>query len=255
VTERWRAKLRAGDVIVLDGGTGTELRRRGIALDASTWSAPATLAHYDQLVRVHADYARAGADVLSTNTFASTRFVLAAAGLDARADALTRAAVTAADAARRAVRHETDIAGVVSCLPPRFDPRAYPAPDVEAADYRELTATLADAGADLLLLEMLEDTEHAPRACAAARESGLAFWLGVSARVAPSGTVVAYDFPDTPLARVLDAVLEFEPALVADVARGWADAGIDLIGGCCGTTPAHIRALADMLAERRESMR
>ena len=80
MTAAWQRRLKSGGTLVLDGGTGTELRRRGMNLGQTTWSALASLTHYELLRAIHADYIAAGADVITTNTFATTRFVLAAAG-------------------------------------------------------------------------------------------------------------------------------------------------------------------------------
>jgi homocysteine S-methyltransferase len=179
----------------------------------------------------------------------------------------------------------------MSCLPPRFDVHAYPDERAEAAAYRELAETLAEAGVDFLALEMMQETRHAPLACAAARAVGLPYWLGVSCRLGAGGALVAFDFPLVPLAACLDALLPFEPAAVAVMhspvaavlpalaavrercrgplgaypeigdgdpaapcsvspadfaahARAWHAAGARILGGCCGTTPDHVRALA-----------
>ena len=43
------------------------------------------------------------------------------------------------------------------------DPQHYPSPEQEAANYREMADALAEAGCDLLLLEMMQDLHHAPR--------------------------------------------------------------------------------------------
>jgi len=70
-------------------------------------------------------------------------------------------------------------------------------------------------------------------------------WL--RAHVAASTRVMAYantgQMDEPGVWRNTDAV---EPARYADYARHWRDAGANIIGGCCGTTPATIRALADM---------
>src|SRR5690606_24130835 len=60
----WQARLAAGDTLVVDGGTGSELRRRGMQLHPQAWSALAALTHYDLLRAVHFDYIAAGADVV-----------------------------------------------------------------------------------------------------------------------------------------------------------------------------------------------
>ncbi|HEX7082197.1 MAG TPA: homocysteine S-methyltransferase family protein [Gammaproteobacteria bacterium] len=300
MTDSWRRKLEAGGILVVDGATGTELRRRGVTPDDAAWSAPAALTHPDVLTSIHLDYIRAGAEVVTTNTFAASRFVLDAAGLGHRFEELNRAAVSAAMRAREIAAADVAIAGSISCLPPRFDVNAYPDATAERAAYAELAALLADLGVDLLALEMMEDTEHAPRACEAARDTGLPFWIGVSARLDANGRLVAYDFPEIPLAAVLDALLVYAPdvvnvmhtppdavapALAALRARGcavigaypelggyagrrvpaaeplgpdrlaalaaeWIAAGARVIGGCCGTRPAHVRALREAVERR-----
>ena len=289
----WRDALARGGTLVLDGGTGSELRRRGVPLDAVAWSALAPLTHYDLLRAIHADYIAAGADVVTTSTFATTRFVLEAAGHGRDFAVVNARAVAAAREARDESGREVAIAGSISCLPPGFDVHAYPDERTESAAYRELAETLANAGADLLLLEMMQETRHAPLACAAARTVGLPIWLGVSCRVGAGGALVAFDFPLVPLAATLDALLPFAPdtiavmhspiaavapalqelrarsstplgaypeigdgsaateavtpAELATQARAWIEAGARIVGGCCGTTPQHIRALAASL--------
>ena len=284
----WRQALERGDTLILDGGTGTELRRRGVPLDAVTWGAHAALTHYDELRRVHADYIAAGADVITTNTFATTRFVLEAAGCAAEFAAVNARSVAAAREARDASGRDVGIAGSISCLPPRFDVRAYPEERAESAAYRELAEALAEAGVDLLILEMMQETRHAPLACAAAKAVGLPVWLGVSCRVGADDRLVGFDFPLVPLAACLDALLPFAPDGVAVMhspveaivpaleairarwggplgaypeigdgagtpavtpeklaahANEWLRRGAQLVGGCCGTEPAHIHAL------------
>ena len=286
---RWNDVLQTGGVLLLDGGTGSELRRRGVALDANVWSALASLEHFHTLRAIHADYVAAGADVITTNTFATSRFVLAAADRGEQFADINGRALAAAFEARDASGRDVAIAGSMSCLPPRFDPSAYPSTRDECAAYLELADLLASAGVDLLVLEMLEDVEHARAVCEAARATGLPLWLGVSCRIRGDGTLAAFDFPETPFTDVLDAILPFEPDAVnvmhsppdaiqpalrevrerfdgtigaypelddpathaepldpdelAGLALDWLRAGARIVGGCCGATPDHVRAL------------
>jgi S-methylmethionine-dependent homocysteine/selenocysteine methylase len=286
-------------ITIIDGGTGSELRRRGIVLDATSWSGAANLSHADLLADIHADYLQAGARVITANTFGTSRFVLEAAGLGDRFVEINAAAVDAAKAARERTGIDATIAASISCLPPAFDTQAYPSPPREAAAYAELAALFAELGVELLMLEMLQDREHAVRACRAAHGSGLPFWIGVSAR--RNGlSLTAFDDAGRDIEGVLDAVLEHAPAAVnvmhspvdavlptmdaigrrwtgaigayaeiaypedpdsrvesalgpsayASAARAWLDAGATIVGGCCGTTPAHVRALAELVAAR-----
>lgn len=54
----------AGDLMILDGGTGTELERRGVSMHEEAWSAAAGLTHPEVLTSIHAD-------VITTKTYAA----------------------------------------------------------------------------------------------------------------------------------------------------------------------------------------
>lgn len=71
-------------------------------MDAHAWSGAAVLEHEGLLREIHADYMRAGAEVITANTFETTRFVLASAGLEERFEEINRAAMRAAREARDA---------------------------------------------------------------------------------------------------------------------------------------------------------
>src|SRR5262245_50029256 len=141
--QAWQRVLAGGGTLVLDGGTGSELRRRGVPLDAVASSAVAPLAHYHLLRAIHADYIPAGADVATASTPATTRFVREAGGHGGVFRAVNARAVAAAREARDESGREVAIAGSISCLPPGFDVHAYPPERAESAAYRELAETLA----------------------------------------------------------------------------------------------------------------
>ena len=61
-----RARLDRGEVIILDGATGTELQSRGVPMHGFAWSAAALDTHPETVRDVHEDYVRAGADVILT---------------------------------------------------------------------------------------------------------------------------------------------------------------------------------------------
>ena len=53
---QFKQRLDAGEVIVLDGGTGTELERRGVPMSPEAWCGPATLGNAELLTQIHLDY-------------------------------------------------------------------------------------------------------------------------------------------------------------------------------------------------------
>ncbi len=102
-------------LVILDGGTGRELARRGAPFRQPEWSALALMEAPDFVSAVHQSYVEAGADVITTNSYAlvpfhigADRFAAEGAALAARAGMLARAI---ADASQRAVR-------VAGSLPP-----------------------------------------------------------------------------------------------------------------------------------------
>jgi homocysteine S-methyltransferase len=288
------SRLREDRVLLLDGGTGSELRRRGVKLSTGCWSAAANLSHPNVLKEIHRDYVLAGADIITANTFATSRFALAAADLDHCFDEINLAAVGFAREAADSTAREVAVAASLSCFPPAFDSSAYPEGDVEFNAYAELCSLFREAGADLLLLEMMQDTEHAVRACRAASQSGLPYWIGISCRLNQDRQqLVSFDRTDQRFTAIVEALVPFEPEGIAvmhsppdaigpalevlrrrwpgpigayaeitypedpdaitskaispedyaQAARHWLREGAVMLGGCCGTSPAHIKAL------------
>ena len=73
-------KLQKDEVVLLDGGTGTELQKRGLDMVPGAWCGPVSLKNADVLEKVHLDYIEAGADIITANTYASSRIMLREAG-------------------------------------------------------------------------------------------------------------------------------------------------------------------------------
>jgi methionine synthase I (cobalamin-dependent) len=194
-------KLSNQEIIVLDGANGSEIARLGGAMDAAAWCGVANKTHPEVVRQVHEEYIRAGADIVTTNTFASSRHVLAGAGL---ADETVSINTKAVELAREAMNNVAPdrpvaIAGSMSCnrawIPGTVspDPRFRPTPAQEADNYRELAQTLASAGVDLLLMEMMRDIDRASLAITAAVETGLPVWIGTSCSVLADGSASVWD--------------------------------------------------------------
>ena len=212
---RWQEKLARGELVVIDGGTGTELERRGVPMSRDAWSGLAVRTHPDIVREVHEAYICAGAEVIATNTFGTVRFVLEAAGIGDEFEQINRRAVELAVEARDRTGRDVAVAGSLSNLPPGMLAANYPPPEVEMAALRELAKLLADSGVDIIALEMMQDGSHAARAMEAALETGLPVWLGVSCRRrAGSGGLVSFDLPNVDFATPLDTLIPMGPSVV-----------------------------------------
>lgn len=193
------ARIERGETIILDGGIGTELERRGVPMAPGGWCGPASLRNADALERIHGDYIAAGADVITTNTYASSRLMLEAAGYADKFVEINRNAVAAARRARAASgRDDVLIAGSLSHMCPMVDGTAQPdlgrepPAEVMSAAFGELARLLAAEGCDLLLLEMMFYPQRIPHALAAAAATGLPVWAGFSARQGDDGSVLSF---------------------------------------------------------------
>lgn len=221
-------RLRAGDVILMDGGTGSELHRRGVNISkgarvekrptappeyaarvvpgvnyrsvtgVGVWSAPANLEAADVVRQVHEDYLGVGAEILITNTFYTTRAKLAEIGEADRWEEYARRAVALAREARDKVNPEAYLAGGFA---PPFSGNL-------REELENAARVLADAGVDCLLPEYfggdtihqspLADCVTAVDACAG---TGLPVFLGVC-NVKNDGTLL-YGESFADLARAL----------------------------------------------------
>lgn len=301
--DRVRRRLDAGGVLLLDGPTGTELERRGAEMSASAWCGPASVENYDLLRRIHADYLAAGCDIVTANTYASSRLMLEAAGIGDRVREVNAAAIRAAREAVDAADHPAVVAGslshVIPFRPGTSDTMEDGGPSLERvrAAFRELVEIQKQEGCDLILLEMMYQPERVPLAIEAAMESGLPVWVGFSVRPGDDGTLLSHTpHADVPFARMLDMLPErgveaagvmhtraglirpaleelrarFDGPLMAypdsghfeaphwnfrDVmstkdfrgyADDWAAQGVQIVGGCCGLSLDHIRAISHL---------
>ncbi|MCC6188298.1 MAG: homocysteine S-methyltransferase family protein [Anaerolineales bacterium] len=282
--------------ILLDGATGTELNRRGVSTALPLWSARALLEAPDVLRQVHADYARAGAELITANTFRTHRRSLAQAGLGARAASLTQQAVALARAGVQAAQpsHPVYVAGSLAPLEDCYSPTLVP-PQAECErEHAEMAQNLAAAGVDLILVETMNTIREALAATRAARATGLPVFTSFVCRtdqhlfsgetitaavqaIAPLGVagLLINCTPSTtihlPFGELREAVraqalpipytglyanightndvdgwtstADVAPLEYARLASAWMRQGANVIGGCCGTTPAHISAL------------
>ena len=101
-----KERLDGGEVVLLDGAISTEIEKRGVPMDQLVWSGMGSKIGSETLLGVHKDYIRAGADVITTNTFSSARHSLKVAGHGELTREVNAAAVALAKQAVEEVSEE-----------------------------------------------------------------------------------------------------------------------------------------------------
>jgi S-methylmethionine-dependent homocysteine/selenocysteine methylase len=212
---RVKSALDNKQFIVLDGGTGTELQRRGVSMDPAAWCGPATLDNDELLTQIHLDYIVAGADVVTANTYASSRLMLTPAGYADQLVEINERAVVAALRARESgdsVEHVA-VAGSLSHMIPFSAGTAaidthHGLSEAQMSDaFHELAHILKGAGVDHLMLEMMYNPVRIPLAVEAALSTGLPVWFGLSARRDTDGSLLSFEqLEDIPLQTIVDLI-------------------------------------------------
>jgi S-methylmethionine-dependent homocysteine/selenocysteine methylase len=214
-------RVAAGEVVVMDGGTGTEIQRRGGAMHDATWCAEANLDRPDLVRDVHLAYLEAGAELVIANTFATSPLLFATIDREDEIATIDRAAVRLAREAVAAAGGTAAVAGSISTMQPvvpgddRTD-RSHSWTEAEVRErYRRKAGTLVEAGVDLLVMEMMRDTGPSVWATAAAVETGLPVWVGLSFEPGPDGGLVGWGRPECAMDDVVAALVATGPDLVA----------------------------------------
>jgi homocysteine S-methyltransferase len=233
--EHIAAKLARGQTIILDGGTGTDIQRRGAPMSGDTWCAQANMTHPDIVCDVHRDYVKAGADLVIANTFATSALLFNALGRDEELLAIDRAAVALA---RKAVEGApVAVAGSMSTMRPvvagsdRTD-KQQEWPEAEArALFARKADNLAAAGVDLIIMEMMRDTRYSLWATEAALATGLPVWVGIATERRADGALVGFSHPDEMLDDVVQVLAAAKPAHISIMHSSPNDTGdaIDIV--------------------------
>ena len=211
-------KLAAGGTIILDGGTGTDIQRRGAPMSGETWCAEVNLTHPGIVRAVHEDYIGAGAEVITANTFATSALLFNALGRD---DELLKIDRTAVGIARQAATGtQVAVAGSVSTMRPvvpgsdrTLKQRQWPEREARALFKRKVD-NLAAAGVDLLMMEMMRDVDYSVWATEAALATGLPVWVGISAERRGDGKITGFGREDQLLDDVARALAAIKPAVI-----------------------------------------
>jgi S-methylmethionine-dependent homocysteine/selenocysteine methylase len=208
-------KLARGATVILDGGTGTDIQRRGAPMSGDTWCADVNATHGHIVKAVHDDYIRAGAGIITANTFATSMLSFDAYGRAGEVAELDAKAVSYAKAAAEGTN--VAVAGSMSTMRPvirgtdRTDLGRNWSRDEAKALFSAKAHNLKSLGVDLIMMEMMRDIDYSLWASEAAMETGLPVWIGISVERA-AGELKGFGRNDQRLADVASALAALNPA-------------------------------------------
>ena len=266
------------NIVVFDGAFGTMLQRE---TSVGTLPELVNIERPDLVLKIHRQYAAAGADVISADTFGANAYKAGSYELSGK---LIRAVVKRAREAAKDKFVALDLGPVGKLMEP-----AGPMTFDEAYDIFAHAVEAGKEGADLILLETMTDLYELKAALLAAREhsdlpviasmtfeqnlrtfmgcdavcyaltaSPLADAIGVNCSTGPDQlesvirtlkntcTLPIIAKPNAGMPKISDsgeAVYSMESGEFAQHMERLVEAGASLIGGCCGTTPEFIEAL------------
>ena len=278
-------------VLVCDGAMGTQLYAKGVFINRCFESL--NLSDAALVGSVHAEYVRAGADVIETNTFGANRIKLRAFGLSEKVGTINLEGARIA----RAAAGKAYVAGAIGPLGIRVEPWGKTGVDEAQQYFREQAEALVEGGVDLFILETFRDLNEISAAIAAVREvcdlpivaqmtteedgnsldgtppeqfapvllaRGAAV-VGLNCSVGPAPMLESIERLSVVTSARLSAqpnagkprdiegrnIYLCSPEYMASYARRFIANGVRLVGGCCGTTPEHIRQICS--AARRDA--
>jgi len=283
--------------LLADGAMGTLLYARGVPIDHCLETL--VVEQPQMVIAIHQEYARAGADIVTTHSFGANRLRLARYGLQGHVQEFNRKAVELARAAQGATDRQLLIAGNVGPVGKRLDWNNQLERKEVAGAFEEQLGVLTAAEVDFLLFETFSDLKELELAVQIARQMGesgnplpivasMSYGdngltlagqsadlvtkrllaanvdiVGANCSVGPSQMVDTLRLmhetaPNAPLSVTPNAGLPFsgedgqfhypvDPCHFAGYTPTFLELGARLIGGCCGTTPAHIKAIRELL--------
>lgn len=284
--EAFRELVKNGPVL-LDGATGTNLQKAGMPVGVcpEQW----ILENSEVLIDLQKQYVEAGTDILFAPTFTASRIKLKEYGLEDHLEEMNRKLVALSKEAAKGTN--ALVAGDLTMTGEQL----YPLGDLMFEDlvdvYKEQAKIIAEAGADLFVVETMMSLQECRAAVLAIREVcdlpvmvsltynedgrtlygtdpvtavvvmqslgadavGMNCSTGPEAMLEPIAKMAEYAAipllakPNAGMPELIDGqtVFNVEPEEFAEVGKKLVEEGAAIIGGCCGTTPEHIRALKE----------
>lgn len=285
------------EILLLDGSMGAMLQSKGLppGYAPDLWN----LERPDVVSDIHKEYAKAGSNIILTNTFGSTRLRLAEYGAENRLKEINQEAVKIA---RKAAGNKAFVAGDVGPCGTTIYPIGELPFEEAVGIFSQQVEVLAYSGCDLIVIETmfdlieiraavvaakrvagglpvaalmtftqdgLTDTGTDPETAAVVLEglgvdiigvncsTGPAEMVGVLKRMASVTDAFICAEPNAGLPTNIGGrtVFPMSPDEMISYADQFVEVGVNILGGCCGTTPEYIRLLSQKVKGKRPAHR
>jgi 5-methyltetrahydrofolate--homocysteine methyltransferase len=279
-SKNFLGRLQAGEVLVSDGATGTNLQKRGLGPGVPTESW--VLEKPDEIVALEQAFVEAGSDVILTCTFGASPLHLIHTGMG---DYVKDVNTQAVKLARKAVQGtQTLVAGSIGPTGQLIKPYG-PMSEEEAvqtfAEQAQLLTraeTQFDLGEAKAAVQGVRSVSSLPLVVSFSYDRGTRTMMGVKpARMAAELQAMEVDVLGINCGNSLEdnlkALIELRaattlpiwfkpnaglpvvdedgnpsytisPEQMGEAVSEWIKAGAQIVGGCCGTSPEHLRAIA-----------
>ena len=199
-----------GECILIDGATGTEVERRGVPQLDNAWNGGGALSHPEIVKQIHKDYIDLGAEIVISNTFATTKHALTDANQENNFEVLNRRGVELAVQAKEELKNDKVlVAGGISYWTWTGNK---PSLEELKLSVTEQAQIMRDAGADFIMLEMMIDIEQMITTIEAAQSSGLPLWIGLTCEPNISNEMCLRD--GDKLENVINVIKSYNPDVI-----------------------------------------
>lgn len=298
-------KIANGEIVIIDSGLSTELEKRGAKMRDSQWSGSVSIESFDLLVDTHRAYIDAGAQVITVNSYASSRLVLGGTKSEDKFEEINMRNIEAALLAREksgvkdllvagSISHQASWIREGGRLKQQIETQI-PSADLHSA-FDEMVGFHEAGGVDFLILEMMDIPYRMKSLFNCLSHSKLPVWCGFSAKrkTKKNSEITSFHDEQVSFEQIVKLSLDYKfdvlgimhtsvdlisdcidvikkyhngpvmaypdsgyfkspnwqfseiitPNDLAEFAVLWVDAGVNIIGGCCGLGPEHTKALS-----------
>jgi S-methylmethionine-dependent homocysteine/selenocysteine methylase len=189
-----KQRLENNDIIILDGAIGAELEKKGAKMHKDLWCGTCSVESPDLVKKVHEEYILAGADIITTNTYATTPIAMKQYGFDNQISEFNKKSVQLAKEAVKNTNKDVAIAGSVSTFGSLYKYGL----EAMKPGFKEQLNILSNEGVDLIILEaMSSQADIVETIIECSSQTKLPVWLSISCVINDNTNKVMLGYNDT----------------------------------------------------------